>query len=145
MEGDEVLVMTSLVIIFAVFVRRRRSFIQGMRLMSLQNDEEDAMKCFNSVNPTTKQHNFSAISTRLCGLIQDHNSGLRIWLKKWKIQWGGWDCKSKEMTVLLESFAMLIFSSSTTGNCLKNNVTRLFGRHFSQRATQLTALIIRAS
>ena len=30
------LVMTSRVIIFAVFLRRRRSFIQQMRLMSLQ-------------------------------------------------------------------------------------------------------------
>ena len=36
MKGDEVLVMTSLVIIFAVFLQRRRSFIQQMRLMSLQ-------------------------------------------------------------------------------------------------------------
>ena len=36
MKGDEVLVMTSRVIIFAVFLRRRRSFIQQMRLMSLQ-------------------------------------------------------------------------------------------------------------
>ena len=36
MKGDEVLVMTSGVIIFAVFLRRRRSFIQQMRLMSLQ-------------------------------------------------------------------------------------------------------------
>ena len=38
MKGDEVLVMTSLVIIFAVFLRRRRSFIQQMRLMSLQRN-----------------------------------------------------------------------------------------------------------
>ena len=36
MKGDEVLVMTSRVIIFAVFLRRRRSFIQQMRLMFLQ-------------------------------------------------------------------------------------------------------------
>ena len=36
MKGDEVLVMTSLVIIFAVFLRRRRSFNQQMRLMSLR-------------------------------------------------------------------------------------------------------------
>ena len=36
MKGDEVLVMTSLVIIFGVFLRRRRSFIQQMRLKSLQ-------------------------------------------------------------------------------------------------------------
>ena len=32
MKGDEVLVMTSLVIIFSIFLRRR-SFIQQMRLM----------------------------------------------------------------------------------------------------------------
>ena len=36
MKGDEVLVMTSRVIIFAVILRRRGSFIQQMRLMSLQ-------------------------------------------------------------------------------------------------------------
>ena len=36
MKGDEVLVMTSLVIIFAVFLRRRSRFIQQTRLMSLQ-------------------------------------------------------------------------------------------------------------
>ena len=36
MKGDEVLVMTSIVIICAVFLRGRRSFIQQMRLMSLQ-------------------------------------------------------------------------------------------------------------
>ena len=36
MKGDEVLVMTFLVIIFAVFLRRRRSFFQQMRLISLQ-------------------------------------------------------------------------------------------------------------
>lgn len=36
MKGGEVLLMTSRVIIFAVFLRRRRSFIQQMRLMSLQ-------------------------------------------------------------------------------------------------------------
>ena len=35
MKGDEVLEMTSLVIIFAVFLQRR-SFIQQMRLTSLQ-------------------------------------------------------------------------------------------------------------
>jgi len=60
MKGDKVLVMTSLVIIFAVFLRRRRSFIQQMRLMSfslrkhpfllaLRRLEEDATKYFNSV------------------------------------------------------------------------------------------------
>ena len=36
MKGDEVLVMTSIVIIYAVFLRGRRSFIQQMRFMSLQ-------------------------------------------------------------------------------------------------------------
>ena len=37
MKGDEVLVMTSIVIICAVlFLRGRRSFIQQMRFMSLQ-------------------------------------------------------------------------------------------------------------
>ena len=41
----------------------------------------------------------TGISARLCGFIQDHNSGLRTWPKKWRIQWGRWDCKSKEMTV----------------------------------------------
>ena len=35
-QVNAVLVMTSPVIIFAVFLRRRRSFIQQMRLMSLQ-------------------------------------------------------------------------------------------------------------
>ena len=30
----------------------------------------------------------TGISARLCGFIQDHNSGLRTWPKKWKIQWG---------------------------------------------------------
>ena len=32
-------------------------------------------------------------------LLQDHNSGLRTWPKKWRIQWGLWGCKSREMTV----------------------------------------------
>ena len=32
-------------------------------------------------------------------LIQGHNSGLRTWPKKWRIPWGLWDCKSREMTV----------------------------------------------
>ena len=45
------LVMISLVIILAIFLRRKRSFIQRMRLMSLQ------MRWMRrNANPTTKQH-----------------------------------------------------------------------------------------
>ena len=36
MAGDEVFLMTSLVLILAVFLRRRRRFFQMMRLMSRQ-------------------------------------------------------------------------------------------------------------
>ena len=43
MKGDEVLVMTSRVIIFAVFLQ-------------IFTNEEDATKSFNSVNATTKQY-----------------------------------------------------------------------------------------
>ena len=59
--------MTSLVIIFAVFLRSRRSFIQSMRLMSLQVMKMRPNVLNTSVNPT-----FSAMSARLhiC-LIQD--------------------------------------------------------------------------
>ena len=45
MKGAVVLGMTYFVIIFAVFLRSRRSFIQSMRLMSLQI-KKDALKCF---------------------------------------------------------------------------------------------------
>ena len=36
MAGDEALVMTSLVLIMAIFLRRRRTFFQRMQLMALQ-------------------------------------------------------------------------------------------------------------
>ena len=36
MAGDEALVMTSLVLIMAIFLRRRRTFFRRMRLMALQ-------------------------------------------------------------------------------------------------------------
>ena len=36
MAGDEALVMTSLVLIMAIFLRKRRTFFQRMRLMALQ-------------------------------------------------------------------------------------------------------------
>ena len=49
---------------------------------------------------------FSAVSAR---------SGRRTG----EIQWGRWDCKSTEMI----------------GDCLANNITRLFGRRLSPRAT----------
>ena len=99
MKGDEVLVMTSLVIIFAVFLRRRRSFIQQMRLMSLQMRK--------------MRRNLLILSMQQRNNIQCHNWDKRktMWVyprpqfwfkdqpKKWRIQWGRWDCKSKEMTV----------------------------------------------
>ena len=96
------LVMTSLVIIFSVFLQRRRGrrgrracndffcdyfrcifakekeFYSANEAYVLTN-EEDATKSFNSVN-SNNETTFSAItgiSARLCGFIQDHNSGLR--------------------------------------------------------------------
>lgn len=56
MKGAVVLGMTSLVIIFAVFLTSRRSFIQPMRLMSLQIRKMRRNVLNNSVNPTMKQH-----------------------------------------------------------------------------------------
>ena len=55
MKGDEALVMISLVINLAVFLLRKRSFFPANGAYVLKN-EEDATKCFYSVNPTTKQH-----------------------------------------------------------------------------------------
>ena len=99
MKGDEVLVMTSRVIIFAVFLRRRRSFIQQMRLMSLQMRKMGRNLLILSIQQRNniRCHNWDKCKTMW--VIQDHNSGLRTWPKKWRIQWGRWDCKSKEMTV----------------------------------------------
>ena len=79
MKGAVVLGMTSLVIIFAVFLRSKRSFIQPMRLMSLQIYKENATKCFKQFCQSNNETTFSAISARLhiCRLIQDNNSGLR--------------------------------------------------------------------
>ena len=48
-----------------------------------------------SNNETT----FSAVSAKLCGFIQDQNSGLRTQPKNWKNPMGSVDCKSKEMIV----------------------------------------------
>ena len=55
MKGDEVLVMTFLVIIFAVFLQRRRSFIQQMRLTSLQMRKMGRNLLILSI-PKAKQH-----------------------------------------------------------------------------------------
>ena len=57
MKGAVVLGMTSLVIIFAVFLRSR-SFIQPMRLMSLQIRNMRPNVLNNSVNPGMKQQTF---------------------------------------------------------------------------------------
>ena len=47
---------------------------------------------------------------------------------------------------LLELFAMLNFSSSSTvGNCLENNITRLFVRHLSLHTTRLSVVYIKTS
>ena len=72
MKGAVVLGMTSLVIIFAVFLRSKRSFIQPMRLMSLQIYKENATKCFEQFCQSNNETTFSAISARLhiCRLIQ---------------------------------------------------------------------------
>ena len=51
MVGDKALVMIPLVIILAIFLRRKRIFIQRMRLMSLQ-----MRRMRRNANPTTKQH-----------------------------------------------------------------------------------------
>ena len=59
MKGAVVLGMTSLVIIFAVFWRSRGSFIQSMRLMSLQIMKMRPNVLTSSVNPTMKQHSAS--------------------------------------------------------------------------------------
>ena len=56
MWGAVVLGMTSLVIIFAVFLRSRRSFIQSMRLMSIQIKKMRPNVLNSSINPTMKQH-----------------------------------------------------------------------------------------
>ena len=75
MKGAVVLGMTSLVIIFAVFLTSTRSFIQPMRLMSLQIRKMRRNVLNNSGNPTMKQ--YSGARLHMCRLIQDHNSGLR--------------------------------------------------------------------
>lgn len=58
MKGAVVLGMTSLVIIFAVFLRSRRSFVRSMRLTSLQIRKMRPNILNSSVNPTIaiKQH-----------------------------------------------------------------------------------------
>ena len=61
-------------------------------------------------------------------LIQDHNSGLRTWLEKWRIQWGLWDSTMREFSGKMEI-----------------NITRFFGRRLSRRATRLATLFIRTS
>ena len=53
-RGEETLVMISLVLILAVFLRRKKEFYSANGAYVLVN--EDATKCFYSVNPTTKQH-----------------------------------------------------------------------------------------
>ena len=55
MKGDEALVMTSRVIIFAVFFSKEKEFHSANEAYVLTN-EEDATKSFNSVNATTKQY-----------------------------------------------------------------------------------------
>ena len=55
MKGDEALVMTSRVIIFAVFFSKEKKFYSANEAYVLTN-EEDATKSFNSVNATTKQY-----------------------------------------------------------------------------------------
>ena len=70
MKGDEVLVMTSLVIIFAVFLQRRRSFIQQMRLMSLQMRKMRRNLLILSIR---QRNTFSAIHFKsICPLMVRH-------------------------------------------------------------------------
>ena len=75
MAGDKALVMISLVIILSIFSRSKRSFIQRMRLMSLQ-----MRRMRRNANPTTKQHSvirvrrlsessFSSVCTSFLTLI----------------------------------------------------------------------------
>ena len=83
MAGDKALVMFSLVIILAIFLRRKMSFNQRMRLMSLQ-----MRRMRRNANPTTKQHSvirdrrlsessFSSVCTSFLTLItklQSHSA-----------------------------------------------------------------------
>ena len=68
---------------FRCIFAKEKEFYSANEAYVLTN-EEDATKSFNSVN-SNNETTFSAItgiSARLCGFIQDHNSGLRIWPKK---------------------------------------------------------------
>ena len=80
MAGEEALVMISLVIILAAFLRTKRSYTQRMGLMPLQMRGVPT-KCFYSVMQSNNETTFSAVSARLCGFIQDYSSGLRTWPK----------------------------------------------------------------
>ena len=63
---------------FRCIFAKEKEFYSANEAYVLTN-EEDATKSFNSVN-SNNETTFSAItgiSARLCGFIQDHNSGLR--------------------------------------------------------------------
>ena len=63
---------------FRCIFAKEKEFYSANEAYVLTN-EEDATKSFNSVN-CNNETTFSAItgiSARLCGFIQDHNSGLR--------------------------------------------------------------------
>ena len=143
MAGEEALVMISLVIILAAFLRRKRSYTQRMGLMPLQMRGIRRNVFILLCNPTTKQHSH-AVSARLCGFIQDYSSGLRTWPKNrinpmgsmglWmerNDRWNRLPCWSSQ--------------ARPRGDCLANNITRLFGRRLSLRATRVAAVFIRTS
>ena len=64
--------------------------------------------------------------------------------KKLRIQWGRWDCKSKEITVGILSHVEFL-KLNKEARVWKIIITRLFGRHLSLRATRLATAFIRTS
>ena len=145
MKEAVVLGMTSLVIIFAVFLRSRRSLIRSMRLMSSQIRKMRPNGLNSSINPIMKQHSApwaqdhiyvlskATILVQGPGRRNGESSGVCgiVNRRKW----------------LFKSFSIFNFSTSTMRELSGKreiNITRLFGRRLSRRATRL-ATVFRTS
>jgi len=77
MTGDEAYFMTSLVLILAIFLRKRRSFFRRMRLMSRHIGRMRHNVVIRSIqhqnNRNRRKHKTMCMR---CGFIRDHSFGL---------------------------------------------------------------------